>query len=307
MFQIKKFPFVILIICGAGLNIYFYTFRFLGDGILFPVAIIEAISLELLLAIVVYNYKRNILFVMLSIVIIFYAVIQTSAGQTFSLLSHIAMSEKINNNDIILKNYEQLLNGLSTESETINRQLQSIGTTEGRADYSATVNSATYRLSTIQKQKQNLLNEIKNITIEDKKEKQNENKKISIYEFYSSAPGWDGQRWLQFAFHSFLSFLIAVMTPIGILSITNSERIKNISKKDIEDFINICWYKVCAGTGNYILPVDAWIELSRREGKIVDAKAYNDLFEIAVKSKIIKSDGLIIIRDKNEAIKKFKY
>lgn len=304
--MIKKAFCISLIAFGSLLEIYFYVFRFIGDGLLLPVAISAAIALNLLLAFSVYKKIR-----VLAVAIIIYSTAQTSVGQTFSLLEHTANAGK---NDatinLMIAEHRKNLDRLSLEADTINRQLQSVDGIETRSNYGRTVSGATSRLDKIQAERMASLKAISELSETKSQTEQKAIAAMSVYDFYASMPKWSGMDWLKFVFHSCLSILIALMTPIGIATWNEKEderkaKKTKLERKHIENFVTVAWYKIRKNTGTKILDELSFNDYCLRNNIEVLVGAYAELFARAIALGLISTEGVpLITLDESEIIKR---
>ena len=299
---------VALIACGFALDTYFYAFRFTADGLPLSVAVVSGIALELLLSFAVYNARASKIFAAIAIIITCYAVVQTAAGQTFALLTHTvsagldtASSTAAFTIDECKKNIKRL----SAEADTINYQLKSLQSAEARSLYAVTIYNATHRLDVISAERArnaDLLLKMSSSVVADAKTGE---ERKSIYNFYSSLPNWNGGDWLKFIFHFFLSVLIAIMAPVGIISWgtrTTSEAV--FTRQQIEMFVAAAWYKIRNNTGAYVLSEVAFNELLQRRGHPVEAGMYFALSNRCVNAGLINTSGLALEKDHQKVIKK---
>src|SRR5690606_37767109 len=116
--MIRKIFCVALVALGITLDTYFYAFRFIADGLPAVVAIASGVALELLLSFAVYNARWSKVFITIAVAITLYAVVQTSAGQTFALLSHtasIGVETETNTAAFTMEQCEKNIERLTTE------------------------------------------------------------------------------------------------------------------------------------------------------------------------------------------------
>ena len=266
--MIKRFFCVSIIALGSLLEVYFYVFRFRGDGMFFPVAIVAAVALCMLLAFSVYNKIKP-----LTVAIIIFSTAQTSVGQTFSLLEHNAKAGTDTTSEMLIAEHKKNIDRLSLEADNINDQLRSLSDIASRSNYGRTVSGATSRLDRIHAERLQSIKAIQELTQARQKAERDIVAMTSIYDFYASMPKWSGMDWLKFVFHSFLSVLIALMTPIGIMSWETKEkkpkRVK-LTPQEARDFVTVAWHKVRNKTGREILPELSFDDLCmRREIKFL--------------------------------------
>ena len=306
--MIKKTFCVALIACGFALDTYFYAFRFTADGLPLSVAAVSGIALELLLSFAVYNARASKIFAAIAIIITCYAVVQTAAGQTFALLTHTVSAGSdtaASTASFTIDECKKNIKRLSAEADTINFQLKSLQSAEARSLYAVTIYNATHRLDTISAERArnaDLLLKTSSSVVTDAKTGE---ERKSIYNFYSSLPNWNGGDWLKFIFHFFLSVLIAIMAPVGIISWgTHTTPAAVFTKQQIEMFVAAAWYKIRNNTGAYVLSEVAFNELLQRRGHPVEAGMYFSLSNRCVNAGLINTSGLALEKDHQKVIKK---
>lgn len=304
----KKTFCVLLITLGILLETYFYAFRFLADGLPIVVAVALGLTLEILLALVVYKSKTAKAYVLIAVVITGYAVVQTSAGQTFALLSHTVSagaSTATSTADFTLDECKKTIARLSAEADTINSQLRSLRSAEARAAYAATIARATRRLDEISRERaRNMDLLLKTSSTEVTAVKTGEERK-SIYNFYASMPQWKGDDWLKFLFHFVLSVIIAITAPIGIIAYGGKQAAPSVSfsRQQIEMFVAAAWYKVRNNTGMNILSEIQYNELLQRRGHPVEAGVYFSLSNKCIQLGLINTGGVALEKDHQKVIK----
>lgn len=152
--MIRRIFCVALITLGAGLDAYFYAFRFTADGLPVGVAIACALALEILLAFCVLHARGSKVFTGFAVALTLYAVIQTSAGQTFSLMTRDAgAGDTSATSKTLMAEETKNLARLDAEYSTITKQLSSIQTVEDRAVYGGTVYRMTARLAELSRER----------------------------------------------------------------------------------------------------------------------------------------------------------
>lgn len=294
---------VLLILFGAVLDSYFYIFRFLADGTALPVAIMAALALELLLAFAVWNAQKSKIFTGVAVIITLYAVIQTSAGQTFALLSRDAVAGDTSATVALLMDEERKnLDRLDAEYRTITAQLATLKTAEDRADYAGTVYRATLRLSDLTKERRTSADKLAALADKNRNSEIVRVKKMSIYDFYASMPKWCGMDWLKFAFHTVLSFLIAIMTPIGLLTwdVKSASRILKksaLTEREVSEFVSRCWGRVVAGVSNRIMAEAEFYAGCERDNVVMSPGAYQECIKRAAALGIITREGAAVVTD----------
>lgn len=296
---------ILLITCGAGLDAYFYVYRFRADGTILPVAIIAALALELLLAFAVWNAQKSRIFTGIAIAITLYAVIQTSAGQTFSLLSRDSSAGDISATvKALMEEEEKNLSRLDAEYATINKQLTSIRTVKDRAIYGKTINRMTLRLAELSKERGATSARLSTLADKQGQSEIDKVKNASIYDFYASVPKWSGMDWLKFIFHTFLSILIALMTPIGLLTweVKSASKIlkkSSLTEREVGEWVKRCWYKIRLGTSDKILSEKVFNEVCERDNVVVSPDVYQQCARRAFQLGIITRDGTWVIKDED--------
>lgn len=303
----KKVLCALIILFGVALDTYFYAFRFLADGLPLVVAVAMGVALEMLLSFAVYNSKRSKVYVAIAVAITAYAVVQTSAGQTFALLSHGADTGAATASTtaaFTLSECKRNIDRLSSEADMINRQLKSLQSVEARATYAHTISQANRRLKEISDERaRNMDILLKTSSADVARERTSEERK-SIYNFYASIPSWNRDAWLKFIFHFVLSVLIAIMAPIGIISWgINIEPETSFSKQQIEMFVAAAWYRIRNNTGMGILSEIAYNELLQKRGHAVESGVYFALTNKCVKLGLINTSGYALEKDHQKVIK----
>lgn len=306
--MIKKFFCVFLIVFGVALDTYFYSFRFVADGLPGIVAVGSGIALELLLSFAVYNARGSKIFAAIAIIITCYAVVQTAAGQTFALLTHnvsVGVETENNTADFAIEQSKKNMTRLSIEADAITAQLRSLQSTEARAAYAATIYRANNRLAEIERersQNMNILLKTSSATVNAARDGE---AKKSIYSFYSSIPTWSGSDWLKFSFHFFLSALIAIMAPVGIISWNGSSAPQQaFMKQQIELFAATAWFKIRNNTSLYILSEVDFCQLLQRRGIPVETGLYFALVNKCMRMGLINNSGLALEKNYQTVIKK---
>jgi hypothetical protein len=304
-----KKPFCIaLIILGITLDTYFYAFRFIADGLPVVIAVSSGIALELLLSFSVYNVRRSKMFIVIAVAISVYAVIQTSAGQTFALLSHtasIGVETETNTAAFTMAQCEKNISRLTAEADTITRQLRSLRSVKARAAYTATIRCANARLNQITCERTRLINTLLKISGDTVTGARIVDNRKSIYGFYAGMKDWKKDDWLKFIFHFFLSVLIAIMAPVGIIS-WGSAAVAHVefSRQQVEMFVAAAWYRVRNNTGMTVLSEIAYNELLQKRGHPVEAGVYFALMNRCVQLGLVSVSGLAVEKDHKKVIDK---
>lgn len=306
--MIRKIFCAALITLGITLDTYFYAFRFIADGLPAVVAIASGVALELLLSFAVYNTRRSKIFVVIAVAITMYAVVQTSAGQTFALLSHtasIGVETETNTATFTMAQCEKNIDRLTTEADTITRQLKSLQSAKARADYAGTITSANARLNQLMRERTQLMDVLLKTTAATVSDARNVNNRKSIYGFYAGMINWKKDDWLKFVFHFFLSVLIAIMAPVGIISWGHQATFHvEHSRQQVEMFVAAAWYRVRNNTGMTVLSEVQYNELLQKRGHPVETGVYFALMNKAVQSGLVNTSGFALEKDHKKVIEK---
>lgn len=306
--MIKKYLCVFIIAFGVSLDTYFNAFRFLADGLPLVVAVGAGVALEILLSFTVYNSRGSTAYKVLATVITAYIVIQTSAGQTFALLSHTASVGQTTATDtasFTISECKKNILRLASEADTINAQLRSLQSAEARSLYSITIANANRRLDLISAERARNADTLLKVSSSVVSDSKTGEARKSIYNFYSSIPSWTGSDWLKFIFHFFLSVLIAIMAPVGILTWGRTTiTATTFSRQQIEMFVAAAWYKIRNNTGSSILSEMEYNALLQRRGHIVESGVYFTLSNRCVNMNLINTSGIALERNHVKVITK---
>lgn len=306
--MIKKIFCAALITLGITLDTYFYAFRFIADGLPVIIAVSSGVALELLLSFSVYNARRSKVFIIIATAITLYAVVQTSAGQTFALLSHtagIGVETEASTAAFTIKQCKENLERLSSEANTITAQLKSLNTTEDRAMYAGTIYRANVRLDQITRERSKLMDVLLKTTSSTVTDARNEDKNKSIYGFYAGMKDWKKDDWLKFMFHFFLSVLIAIMAPVGIISWGHQTTPQSeFSRQQVEMFVAAAWYRIRNNTGMTVLSEVAYNELLQKRGHPVETGIYFTLMNRCMQLGLVNTGGFALEKDHKKVIEK---
>lgn len=306
--MIRKIFCAALVALGITLDTYFYAFRFIADGLPVVVAVAAGIALELLLSFAVYNVRRSKVFALIAVAITIYAVVQTSAGQTFALLSHtasIGVETETNTATFTLAQCEKNIERLTAEADAITRQLRGLQSMKARAEYRETINSATARLGQISRERAQLMDILARTTAATVSGARDENSQKSIYGFYAGMTDWEKDDWLKFIFHFFLSVLIAIMAPVGIISWGSAAAVHvEFSRQQVEMFVAAAWYKIRNNTGMTVLSEVSYNELLQKRGHPVETGVYFALMNRCVQLGLVNTGGFALEKDHKKVIDK---
>jgi hypothetical protein len=306
--MIRKIFCAALVVLGITLDTYFYAFRFIADGLPIVVAIAAGVALEMLLSFAVWNARRSKMFVIIAVAITVYAVVQTAAGQTFALLSHtasIGVETETNTAAFTMAQCEKNIERLTVEADAITRQLKSLGSTEARAEYAGTIRSANVRLNQITRERTQLMDTLLKTTASTVSGARGVNDQKSIYGFYAGMVNWKKDDWLKFVFHFFLSVLLAIMAPVGIIS-WGSAAVSQVSfsRQQVEMFVAAAWYRVRNNTGMTVLSEVQYNELLQKRGHPVETGVYFALMNKAVQAGLVNTSGFALEKDHKKVIEK---
>lgn len=306
--MIRKIFCAALVALGITLDTYFYAFRFIADGLPVVVAIAAGVALEMLLSFAVYNVRRSKVFIAIAVAITVYAVIQTSAGQTFALLSHtasIGVETETNTAAFTMAQCEKNIERLTVEADAITRQLKSLGSAKARAEYAGTIRSANARLNQITRERTQLMDTLLKTTASTVSDARGVNDRKSIYGFYAGMVDWKQDDWLKFVFHFFLSVLLAIMAPVGILSWGHQATFHvEYSRQQVEMFVAAAWYRVRNNTGMTVLSEVQYNELLQKRGHPVETGVYFALMNKAVQAGLVNTSGFALEKDHKKVIEK---
>lgn len=295
----KKIFSVLLIIFGSFLEVWYYQYRFINDGIEIWLAWTIGIALTLFLALAVFKKTTALI-----IVLIIYSVLATSAGQSFSLSQYenklsTEDATQLNIQDEILDT-ENRINDLDSESEKIKTDINSsVNSLDDRLKYRKSIYGAYARIDEIEKERTILrdhLTELRNRTTTHEKIKRHE---TNIYKFYNGITSIP-VNWLQFIFQTALSFFIALMAPLGILVITGNKKRnkkKTIKKEKInyrpwiERWVHVNWAGIRTKKSNLILPPNTFYDFTSQGNRNPFPKnIYNKILIAAREKKVLDTN-----------------
>ena len=306
--MIRKIFCAALVVLGITLDTYFYAFRFIADGLPVVVAISSGIALELLLSFAVYNARRSKVFIAIAVAITLYAVVQTSAGQTFALLSHtagIGVETETGTATFTMAQCKENIARLTDEANIITGQLKSLQSVKARVEYAGTINRANERLNQIMRERTRLMDVLLKTSAATVTGARNADSQKSIYSFYAGMVNWKKDDWLKFIFHFFLSVLLAIMAPVGILSWGHAAAVHaEFTRQQIEMFVAAAWYRVRNNTGSTVLSEVAYNELLQKRGHPVETGVYFALMNKCVQLGFVNTGGFALEKDHKRVIEK---
>jgi hypothetical protein len=205
----------VLILVGSFLEVYYYASRFSADGTGLILAYIIGVGLNLLLLMAVRTKKSAYRF--LTIGLLAFSIISTSAGQTFALIQK-TDSEQTARVAPQVDEIERENDELLKEREQINQQITgTVSTLEDRFEWKNTLALAESRKTVIETtlaENRKRVDALKNGTADTGRE--------NVYRFYSRLlKNRVSQDSLKFILHTLLSLFIALMAPVGIITLEN--------------------------------------------------------------------------------------
>ena len=311
--MIKLFS-ILLIIIGSFLEIYFYWFRFKHDNIVDWLSIIIGMALTLLLCMAIIS-KKKLHIKLLIISVIIYSVLATSAGQSFSLSlvdkeeTQNTVEEKYRQDNI--NDIETRIKQINTEYETIQNNINAtVETLHDRGTYRTALGKAETRLVELNNERTKLRNELAELRNESITYEGIEQKKTNIYQFYNDLTGIP-EKWLQFILQTILSIFIAIMAPLGIITIQGIKKRREVKpetpkpekiKKDwtllIDKWVDINWMGIRSGKSNKILPKNTFLQYTNKHEQKFTEKEYNIIFKTAIVTRCIDKNNKILIEQK---------
>jgi hypothetical protein len=299
-------PSLALIIFGSSLEIYWYYYRFISDGINPAIAWLAGIVLNLFL-IVLTRLPKKIPTMFLIVSMVAYSIFCTSAGQAYNL-EQVRMTQEESRSQQEDAERErdrirQTIDLLNKRYDLIENQKNELITKfEDRYEWKNTLATAENDQRDIQKDIMMYRSELSALYNEY------EVQPPDIYNYYGGLFNWSPQ-FLQTVLQMMLSGFIALMAPAGV-SIwpkkkkkRNTEQKKNtITKEKIERWVNINWIGIRRGTSNKILARRTFDEFMNNRQESFDPKLYDYIFNRAIKSGVINSDRSVTETDEKKAV-----
>lgn len=309
--MILKLFSIFLISIGSFLEIYYYAFRFTGDGIPSWLAIIIGIALTLLLSIAVINRKKKwSLFIIIPIAA--YSILCTSAGQSFSL-----SEERNQQTEIIVSelNKQDQIKEYQNDIELLNKELESLLNVSTVSDinerwrFEGVINRTEQRQQEIREEKKLLQEKINELRTTQIIREDVQKETTDIYKFYNKLFNINAG-WLQFILQTLLSGFIAIMSPLGIITIQQKKEkriyikkkkiIKNFTLDQLKIWVRKNWIGIRSQKSNKILPKKSFLNHMNDMNINFPDTIYNLIFNKAIKAKVINQDGFI--NEKNEQL-----
>jgi len=313
----------LLIGSGGFLEVKYYIDRFRGDGIDFYISLIIGCALTLFLCMSVYSRNKKISKA-LSVSLIIYSILATSAGQHFSFqesknenvveeIQSLYTEDEITDKQNQIKQIDDEINKLN---ETINASITNL---EDMWYYKNTIASIEKTKTELKDRRKEIQTDLESKTGTAKIHKDVKQESGNIYQFYNKLTlGFFGEAMLQFFFQTLLSFFIAMMAPLGIQILTNEkykrpvkkiipspnpEKIK-LSNDLIKQWIRINWVGFRNKKTNKIISRESFEKFMENKKEVFTREIYDVILNRAVKGGVIYKTGIIIEPDENKAFKK---
>lgn len=220
----KKLFAAILAVIGIPLELYFYWFRFVNEGMEGWIAIVTAIGLTVLLSTFVYfakpdgTAKARYKWLYPALLVALFDIFSTSAGQSFAMAQTEALGAgteaMAKNAEWALQDAEKEIVRLDNEYGKLTYQEDSITSIEERAKWKSTIENlakakTANRAARDQQQARKEAEAAKLGTA-------SVGRKINVYAYYEALFGLPA-RWIQFILHTLLSVCIVSMAPVAVL------------------------------------------------------------------------------------------
>lgn len=302
-------PSVALIIFGSCLEIYWYYYRFISDGIHVAVAWLAGIVLNIFL-IVLTRLPKKIPTMALIISMVAYSVFCTSAGQAYNL-EQVRMAQEESRSQQADAERErdrirQTIELLNKRYDLIEVQKNNTITEfEDRYEWKNTLAKAEEDQRAIQGDITRYRAELADLY--DAYEVQ----PPDIYNYYGALFGWSPQ-FLQTVLQMLLSGFIALMAPVGVAIWPKKRDIKSrrprakkpptITRDKVERWVNINWIGIRRGTSGKILARETFDEFISNRGEQFSRAMYDAILEKAKSSGVVASDGSVGEIDEKKAV-----
>lgn len=302
----------ILICLGSALEVKYYIDRFLGDGINIWWAAIIGSALTIALALAVFR-KNKKLMKPLIVGLIVYSILATSAGQNFSF-------NEVKNKDITnevqslysvdrVESLKKQISKIDQELERIDNYINSsVESLKDRWNYRTPLIDAENQKKELKKERESKEQELNNITSKMSTHGEKTISSGNIYMYYNglvlnSIP----ENILQFIFQTFLSFLIAIMAPLGIEVLNNPEagERQQVTRKEkikldddiIRKWIHFNWIGMRQNKTTKMLSRKIFEKFMQDKQDPFDPNVYDQIYKLAIKSNIIDKEGTIKEKD----------
>lgn len=311
----KKWFAIGMIAIGSFLEILYYRWRFVNDGIESWLSITIGIALTLLLVLAIFQRKYKWAW-MIIIPVSLYSVFATSAGQAFSLgeILQVESGKQVRSEYVIdeIVDIESQITWIDTETERISASIDAtVNSLEDRGYWRTTLADAESRQRELRDDRRELSKQLSELRGQATQHEDVEERSRNIYEFYGNMFGWD-KKFLQFALQTILSVFIAVMAPIGIIVLQKPKRRRPsksakkqkqpvLPKDTITRWIRINWIGIRSGKSKKILPRKTYKSFVEDRGESFNRQEYNRILNIAKKKNIVADDGRIIEKNEDKA------
>jgi hypothetical protein len=216
----KKAFAALLAVIGIPLELYFYWFRFVNEGMAGWVAIVVAVGLTVLLSTFVYFVKADErrIWLWAAAIVALFDIFSTSAGQSFAMAqvetTGAGAQAVLANAEWSITDSDAQIVRLDREYDQLVKQEESLGSVADRAKWKTAVDSIA---------KAKLVNRDLRQAEQERKSSASsglgtaaKDVKINVYAYYESLFGLPA-RWIQFILHTMLSVCIVAMAPVAVL------------------------------------------------------------------------------------------
>jgi large-conductance mechanosensitive channel len=311
----KKITGISLIAIGSFLEVWYYMYRFTGDGLPLWLSLIIGIGLNIFLIGLVLNGKLIKGAPVWIIIIISFSIISTSAGQAMSLQEQereIKTSTHSREIELLKQQRKMWENNYNKAVELLDR---SVSDFDDMWEWRNTTQK-------YEDQRDEALEQIKAIDLKlvDKTQQKASSQSLTIYSFYLRLFSGEtaGVAWFQFVLQTILSAIIAFMAPLGILLVMKKSKKQRRKKKHkpetkqqvktdidkIKKWIRINWIGIRRNKSKSILPKNIYKDYIISRSEDFDSQEYNRIFETVRKAGVIADDGRIIEKNENNALNK---
>ena len=314
----KRFVFpVSMITLGSFLEIWYYYWRFNNDGIAAWLAVTIGASLTLLLALAIV-WRRKGWAWLLIVPLAIYSIVATSAGQAFSLgivleaESRVEVAEAVRQDEIT--EAESRIALLQSEYQDIREQINvTVGSLADRGLWRTTLAVAEVRQAELRELITDNQDRLSTLRREAVTHEAVDAKSTNIYEFYRDLFGLD-PGWLQFILQTVLSAFIAVMVPIGILTLPQREQPAAKAQKagrptgrgraqweaSVNQWVSANWIGVRTKKSNRILQRETFEEFCSQRDIVFTDYRYRVIKAAAERCKVVDKMA-ITVYDETEA------
>lgn len=245
--------------------------------------------------------------------VVFYSILATSAGQSFSLglieeVRYTEQAEEIYRQEEI----REILNnisGIDLQIKAVNRQIAgTVESLEDRYEWKFTLARAEERIAELKTEREEFKNKLSVLRSQATTHETVETATINIYEFYHQIFGWE-KKTFQFILHTILSAFIAAMAPIGIITLgkkeeetTDKKQHPELLKKYIKRWVWINWMGPRNNKSGTILSEKIFYDFLKNREEVFPKTKYNLIYEAAQETKVLTKNVVNVINEA-EAIK----